>query len=95
MLKRPKEAFRYTYDSFESVTTFGCSTASCEFNFSTLIAVNKSQRMSMAHERMAVWPYVWLKRIIKDLLNLICLFSKCQNNIILELINYISKFRKK
>lgn len=52
VLYKQRDAFKDTYELFASVATFGCSTAQCESTFSTLTAINRPQRMSMAHERM-------------------------------------------
>ncbi|GBP79282.1 hypothetical protein EVAR_56212_1 [Eumeta japonica] len=53
VLYRQREAFKDTYELFASVATIGCSTAVCESTFSTLTAINRPQRLSMGHERMA------------------------------------------
>ncbi|XP_045460337.1 zinc finger MYM-type protein 1-like [Harmonia axyridis] len=53
VLYRQREAFKDTYELFASVATIGCSTAVCESTFSTLTAINRPQRLSMSHERMA------------------------------------------
>jgi len=52
-LYRQREAFKDTYELYASVATLGCSTAVCESTFSTLTAINRPQRLSMGHERMA------------------------------------------
>ncbi|GBP64732.1 Zinc finger BED domain-containing protein 4 [Eumeta japonica] len=52
VLYRQREAFKDTYELL-SVATIGCSTAVCESTFSTLTAINRPQRLSMGHERMA------------------------------------------
>lgn len=48
-----REAFKTTYQLLAAVDTFGCSTATCESTFSTLTAINRPQRLSMTHQRMA------------------------------------------
>lgn len=53
VLYRQREAFKDTYELFASMATVGCSTAVCESTFSTLTAINRPQRLSMGHERMA------------------------------------------
>nr|CAH7722718.1 unnamed protein product [Callosobruchus chinensis] len=53
VLYRQREAFKDTYELFASVADIGCSTAVCESTFSTLTAINRPQRLSMGHERMA------------------------------------------
>ncbi|KAL4719458.1 hypothetical protein ACJJTC_000470 [Scirpophaga incertulas] len=53
VLYRQREAFKDTYELFASVATIGCSTAVCESTFSSLTAINRPQRLSMGHERMA------------------------------------------
>ena len=53
VLYREQEAFKDTYELFASVATIGCSTGVCESTFSTLTAINRPQRLSMGHERMA------------------------------------------
>ncbi|XP_067626265.1 uncharacterized protein [Eurosta solidaginis] len=50
---RKREAFKDTYELFASAATIGCSTAVCESTFSTITAINRPQRLSMGHERMA------------------------------------------
>ncbi|GBP01750.1 hypothetical protein EVAR_5267_1 [Eumeta japonica] len=62
VLYRQREAFKDTYELFASVATIGCSTAVCESTFSTLTAINRPQRLSMGHERMAGMEFPSIRR---------------------------------
>ncbi|GBP40867.1 hypothetical protein EVAR_88928_1 [Eumeta japonica] len=66
VLYRQREAFKDTYELFASVATIGCSTAVCESTFSTLTAINRPQRLSMGHERMAGMQQKLLRAYIHE-----------------------------
>lgn len=57
-----KDAFKTTYEMLAAVETFGCSTATCESTFSTLTAINRPQRLSMQHRRMANLVFLAFER---------------------------------
>lgn len=61
-LYKYKEAFKDTYGLLAAVATFGCSTATCESTFSTLTAINRPQRLSMTHQRMADLVFLAFER---------------------------------
>lgn len=52
-LYNQRVAFNDTYNYLAACRTFACSTALCESTFSVLTKINRSQRMSMTHQRMA------------------------------------------
>jgi hypothetical protein len=69
-LYKYREAFKNTYELFAAVDTFGCSTATCESTFSTLTAINRPQRLSMTHQRMADLAFLAFERKRTENLNL-------------------------
>jgi hypothetical protein len=50
---RQKTAFEDTYKLLATARTFGCSTALCESTFSVLTRIDRPQRLSMTHQRLA------------------------------------------
>ncbi|XP_050527956.1 uncharacterized protein LOC126898050 [Daktulosphaira vitifoliae] len=70
VLFRFREAFLETYELMAAVETFGCSTATCESTFSTLTAINRPQRLSMSHARMADLVYLAFERHRTSALNI-------------------------
>lgn len=48
-----KVAFENTYKLLATARTFGCSTALCESTFSVLTRIDRPQRLSMTHQRLA------------------------------------------
>lgn len=64
-----RDAFKETYELFASVETFGCSTATCESTFSTLTSINRPQRLSMSHQRMADLVFLAFERHNTETLN--------------------------
>ncbi|XP_050533227.1 uncharacterized protein LOC126901069 [Daktulosphaira vitifoliae] len=70
VLLRFREAFLKTYELMAAVETFGCSTATCESTFSTLTAINRPQRLSMSHARMADLVYLAFERHRTSALNI-------------------------
>ncbi|KAM0729442.1 hypothetical protein ACS0PU_003319 [Formica fusca] len=53
MLYNQRDAFKKIYELYATVAVFGCSTAVNESSFSTLTRINRPQRYSMSHQRMA------------------------------------------
>jgi hypothetical protein len=50
---RQKTAFEDTYKLLATARTFRCSTALCESTFSVLTRIDRPQRLSMTHQRLA------------------------------------------
>ena len=69
ILYKYREAFKDTYELFAAVDTFGCSTATCESTFSTLTVINRPQRLSMSHQRMAHLAFLAFERKRTENLN--------------------------
>lgn len=53
-----RSAFEDCYSMLAAVRTFACSTAICESTFSVLTRINRPQRLSMSHSRMANLVYL-------------------------------------
>lgn len=82
VLYRQREAFKDTYELFASVATIGCSTSVCESTFSTLTAINRPQRLSMGHERMAGMVFLAFEKKRKksvDLNEVLRIFNNMAN----------------
>lgn len=79
VLYENREIFKKTYEMYASMATFGCSTATCESTSSTLTAINRPQRLSMTHKRLANLVFLAFERNRTKDLNL-NLFLKTFNN---------------
>lgn len=52
-LYNQRDAFKKAYELYATVAVFGCSTGVNESSFSTLTRINRPERYSMSHQRMA------------------------------------------